>query len=211
MPGVVQIPTQAFGGPIEPRGVMSHIMSGQQATMIEWARERPWRTPVSAHFTIGRDGFIAQHAAVNQQAWHAGRTDLASPPTWRLLPRHANPNRFAIGIEHEGFSGDVWPRAQIDATIRVHRWLFAELGFLASEDTVIGHFMTAPLTRAHDPGSGWPRKRIIEALKKSEGIRLDQADYETAALNAYFGVLGHSYNVREDGRWQYIDIRRPKP
>ena len=255
MPDVERIESAAQGAAIEPRAVMSHIIQGFQSEMIRWARERPAANLKSAHFTIGRDGRIVQHVGIRRQAWHAGRLDPGRPPVWRLLPAGGNPNNFAVGIEHEGFSGEDWPEAQILAAIRVHRWLFSELGLIPSEDTVIGHFMTAPASRAHDPGPGWPRARIIEALRSagpvsdsSAGrvtepaeptepavdepptsedpstpeepatpptpppppIRLEQDDYETAAVKAFFGVEQHSYSVREDERWQFIEIRRPR-
>ncbi|MCY4616905.1 MAG: peptidoglycan recognition family protein [Chloroflexi bacterium] len=215
MPGVERIETAAVGGAIVPRGVMSHVMQGWQATMVRWARERPRATPKSAHFTIGRDGRIVQHVPIRRQAWHAGRLDPDAPPRWSLLPPGGNPNDHAVGIEHEGFSGEPWPEPQGEATIRVHRWLFAELGLAASEETVIGHFMTAPASRAADPGPTWPRDRILHALLEAPELDtaalLARADYERAALRAYLGVRAHSYGVREDERWQYIEIRRPKP
>ena len=210
MPGVEHIETAAMGGAITPRGVMSHVMQGWQATMIRWARERPRVTPRSAHFTIGRDGRIVQHVPIRRQAWHAGRLDPGAPPRWSLLPSGANPNDYAVGIEHEGFSGEPWPERQLEATIRVHRWLFAELGLVPSGETVIGHSMTAPASRAADPGPSWPRDRILDALRDAPAL-LARADYERAALRAYLGVREHSYRVREDERWQYIEIRRPKP
>ena len=215
MPGVERIETAAMGGAITPRGVMSHVMQGWQATMIRWARERPRVTPRSAHFTIGRDGRIVQHVPIRRQAWHAGRLDPGAPPRWSLLPSGANPNDYAVGIEHEGFSGEPWPERQLEATIRVHRWLFAELGLVPSGETVIGHCMTAPASRAADPGPTWPHERILDALRDAAHLDtaalLARADYERAALRAYLGVRAHSYRVREDERWQYIEIRRPKP
>lgn len=212
MPDVERVPTAAVGGEITPRGVMSHVMQGWQATMIRWARERPRVTPKSAHFTIGRDGRIVQHVPIRRQAWHAGRLDPGEPPRWSLLPPGANPNDYAIGIEHEGFSGEPWPDAQVQATIRVHRWLFAELGLVPSEETVIGHFVTAPASRAADPGPTWPRARILDALRDGDSPAvLTRADYDRAALRAFLGVREHSYRVREDERWQYIEIRRPMP
>ena len=217
MPGVERVETAAMGGAITPRGVMSHIMQGWQATMIRWARERPRLTPKSAHFTIGRDGRVVQHVPIRRQAWHAGRLDPGAPPRWTLLPRGANPNDHAVGIEHEGFSGEPWPEPQIEATIRVHRWLFAELGLEPSEETVIGHFLTAPASRAADPGPGWPRDRILAALREAEPADADEpallprAEFDRAALRAFLGVRDHSYQLREDERWQYIEIRRPRP
>lgn len=216
MPSVERVETAAVGGPIKPRGVMSHIMQGWQATMIRWARERPRLTPKSAHFTIGRDGRVVQHVPVRRRAWHAGRLDRDAPPRWSLLPPGANPNDHAVGIEHEGFSGEPWPDPQVRATIEVHRWLFAELGLAPSGDTVIGHFMTAPASRAADPGPAWPRSRILDALHEATGPDhaaplLARGDYDRAALRAYLGVRRHTYSLREDERWQYIEIRRPKP
>lgn len=213
MPGAERIETAAVGGAIAPRGVMSHVMQGWQATMIRWARERPRATPKSAHFTIGRDGRIVQHVPIRRQAWHAGRLDPDAPPRWSLLPHRANPNDYAIGIEHEGFSGEPWPEPQVQATIHVHRWLFAELGLVPSGATVIGHCMTAPASRAADPGPAWPRDRILDALRDALDVSatLTRADYERASLRAYLGVRAHSYRVREDERWQYIEIRRPNP
>ena len=100
----------------------------------------------------------------------------------------------------------------MQATIRVHRWLFAELGLVPSEETVIGHFVTAPASRAADPGPTWPRARILDALRDGDSPAvLTRADYDRAALRAFLGVREHSYRVREDERWQYIEIRRPMP
>ena len=179
--GIEHIPTAAYTAQtITPRGVLSHIMQGYQRTMIAWANERPARTRASAHFTIGRDGRTVQHVSIQHQAWHAGRLD-ASPPTWPLWRAGENPSDISIGIEHEGFSvppgygydylysaARPWPEPMVLATIRVHRWLFAELGLTPGPNTAIGHYMTAPQSRANDPGPQWPRARIIAALADQE-------------------------------------------
>lgn len=180
MPGVERIPTAAYTAkPINPLAVMSHIMQGYQSTMIRWAQERPAAVRASAHFTIGRDGRTVQHVSIREQAWHAGRLDPLGQPAWRLWSPGVNPSDISIGIEHEGFSVDPisymydylygvarpWPEPMVEASIRVHKWLFETLDLEPSEDTVIGHFMTAPLTRANDPGVAWPRARILAALQ----------------------------------------------
>jgi hypothetical protein len=218
MPGVERIETLARGGVITPIGVMSHIMQGSQATMIAWAKERPRITPVSAHFTVGRDGRVVQHVPIRNQAWHAGRLDSGRPPTWRLLPSGASPNNHAIGIEHEGFSGDPWPLPQVAATIRVHRWLFEELELPPTRDRVIGHYETAPASRPHDPGPGWPIDKILAALQPPtvkeilQGMPGRTALERTAAaeihfVNGLFDLQGHdgSYTVK-DG-WANMNIR----
>ena len=75
----------------------------------ELAEFRGVVTPIqkSAHFTIGRDGYVEQHVSLKRSAWHAGRIRR---PTWHLASElregqwPPNPNRRTIGIEHEGFS-----------------------------------------------------------------------------------------------------------
>jgi N-acetyl-anhydromuramyl-L-alanine amidase AmpD len=180
MPGVARVPTAAFGyagmprGSMRPIAAMSHVMQGYQRTMIAWARERPFATPKSAHFTIGRSGRIVQHVGIYDPSWTAGHVER---PAWPLYRPRSNPNRYLVHIEHEGFSAPPgygydyvydergpWPEALVEASIRVQRWALAELGLEASRNTVIGHFETDSVNRALDPGPAWPRERILEAL-----------------------------------------------
>jgi N-acetyl-anhydromuramyl-L-alanine amidase AmpD len=163
-------------------------MQGYQRTMDTWARQRPYRTPKSAHFTISRTGVIHQHVSAFNHSWAAGGV---CRPTWALLPANTNPNRVAINIEWEGFSIDPraysydylygegrdakgramrpWPQAQVDAAVRIHRWLFAE-GLVAGEpnvNTITGHYATDACSRLYDPGPFWVqtvRPGMIDAL-----------------------------------------------
>jgi N-acetyl-anhydromuramyl-L-alanine amidase AmpD len=187
MPGVEHQPSEAFGYSDMPRGsmraiaVMSHIMQGYQRTMIAWARERPYATPKSAHFTIGRGGRIVQHVGVYDPAWTAGHVNR---PTWPRYRPSTNPNRYLVHIEHEGFSVPPgygydyvyddrrpWPALMVDASVRVQRWVLAELAIEASQETVIGHFETDSVNRVNDPGPAWPPDEILEALTPATGPR----------------------------------------
>ena len=188
MRGIERVPTQAFGypdvapGSMRATAVMSHIMQGYQRTMLAWANERPYATPKSAHFTIGRDGRIVQHVGIFDSAWTAG---YVNRPTWPLYRPGTNPNRTLVHIEHEGFSvppgygfdhvyteGRPWPPSMVDASIEVYRWVFEQLALEPSTRTVIGHFETDSVNRAHDPGPLWPRTAIIEALSTPPGPRV---------------------------------------
>lgn len=180
MPGVERVPTVAFGyadmPPASMRAVavMSHIMQGYQRTNLAWARERPYATPKSAHFTIGRDGRIVQHVGITDPSWTAG---YVNRPTWPRYRPGTNPNRYLVHIEHEGFSVPPgygydyvyddrrpWPEAMVEASARVQLWVLAELGLEASRATVIGHFETDSVNCANDPGPAWPRGAILAAL-----------------------------------------------
>ena len=186
MDGIEHIESLAVGysdvpaGSMLPLAVMSHIMQGYQRTMIQWAQERPPATQKSAHFSIGRDGRIVQHASIFTPTWTAGRVNA---PTWALLPAGANPNKHIVGIEHEGFSEEPstyghdyiyddehpWSDAMVLATGAVHEWIFEQVPLLVpSEDTVIGHFMVDASTRSNDPGDQWPRQKIIDWLAPTQ-------------------------------------------
>ena len=231
MPGVVEAPTEAYGyadvaaGSMVPIAVMSHIMQGYQPTMVAWANERPRVTPKSAHFTVGRTGDVIQHVGIYDPAWAAGRV---ADPTWRLLPADAStadstPNKLCVHIEHEGFSvppqygydylydeTHAWPQPMVQSSIEVQRWCLGELGVDASADAVIGHFMTDGVSRADDPGSAWPRQRILAELGAAD---LPQ---ELTLLNprwpSYGQALGR-YNghrvtpLRRDARFDYYELR----
>ena len=61
--------------------------------------------------------------------------------------------------------------------------------------------MTAPLSRAHDPGTGWPRARILKALTPvGAATKPPQEEYEQGVIYAYFGVLGWKLTV-QGNRW----------
>jgi N-acetyl-anhydromuramyl-L-alanine amidase AmpD len=189
MPGVEHIPTPTYGytdvspGTMKPVAVVNHIMAGYQRTMISWAELGNGQ--VSAHFTIGRTGRIVQHVSVYDPAYHAGRLDRDGKdrpvqPTWPRYRPGSNPNKYTVGIEHEGFStvpnygydylyddAHPWPDEMIEASIDVHRWILGELGLQPNDLTVIGHNEIAPLSRAQDPGKQWPRRRLISALMAS--------------------------------------------
>ena len=187
MDGVERVPTPEFGYPdmpaysMWPKAVMSHVMQGYQSTMLLWAQDGLYQGK-SAHFTIGRDGRIVQHVSIWDPAWHAG--DVANP-TWANYIPGSNPNRSVIGIEHEGFSippgygydylysaSEPWPEAMIEATIKVHQWVFEAIrtydtSVVPGPDTIITHSMTNTVSRPQDPGDLWMstvRPRILKAF-----------------------------------------------
>jgi N-acetyl-anhydromuramyl-L-alanine amidase AmpD len=232
MSGIEHIPSTAYWAEPNPEprlGVINHVMQGFQSTMIAWAEQRPYTTPKSATFTIGRQGRIVQHVSAWDHSWAAGGV---CSPTWALLPANTNPNRVAINIEWEGFSVDPlsysydhlygegvdakgrpmrpWPKAQVDAAVRVHRWLF-ENGIVAGEpngNTITGHFATDACSRALDPGPFWletVRPVIIDALTgpvfvdpppdelPGTGLRLTKLETDVKALQSLAHTQGHEH------------------
>lgn len=187
MPDIERVPTQAYGyEDIADDGmycdaIVSHVAQGYMGGLIAMMQNpNPGK---SWHFSIGRNGRIVQHVSIADPAWHAG--DVANP-TWPLHDGR-NPNRRTVGIEHEGFSinpgygydylysqQNPWPEALIEASLKVHAWVFRRVnewtpGQMApGENTVITHSMLNTRTRAQDPGDLWlqtVRPRLIRALQ----------------------------------------------
>jgi N-acetyl-anhydromuramyl-L-alanine amidase AmpD len=159
---------------MEPIAVINHIMQGYARTMIEWATTNS--TQKSAHFIIDRDGNITQTVSIYSPAWHAGRI---AKVTWDSMPTGNNPNKYTVGIEHEGFSVDPgygydyiyedgWPDAMMEASVQVHAWILGELGLEANDQTVIGHNETDGVSRANDPGPAWSKDILLAMINGSE-------------------------------------------
>jgi AmpD protein len=104
---------------------------------------------VSAHFFIRRDGALTQFVAVQDRAWHAGRS------SWQ---GRDNCNDYGVGIELEGLEGDVFAAPQYDTLTR----LLADLAARWPISAAVGHEHIAP-GRKLDPGPGfdWPRLQAL--------------------------------------------------
>ena len=154
---------------MEPIAVINHIMQGYARTMIEWAETNSVQK--SAHFIVDREGNITQTVSIYSPAWHAGRT---AKTTWKSFPG-GNPNKYTVGIEHEGFSvdpgygydfiyEDEWPEAMMQASDKIHQWVLGELGLEANDQTVIGHNETDGVSRANDPGPAWSKDTLLNLI-----------------------------------------------
>lgn len=208
MPSVEHIPITwglpvsiaAHEGEMEPAVVVNHIMQGYLSTMVDWARTGG--SKVIVHFGIARDGRIVQFHRADTRGIHASAFDHTSPHVARRVKqRRTSPNNYSVGIEHEGCSVDPmyggkpmpagmvygpdnpWPEAMVEASIRVHRWLFATLPTLGapSRDSIIGHYETGDPNRVNDPAAAsdrsvWPRDRIIAALAARPALTAAQRE-----------------------------------
>ena len=187
MPGIERAPTAAYSAhlTLTPIGICSHIMEGRQSTMLVWAKERPPVNKVSAHFTIGRNGKVYQHVPIDRWSWCQGRLDPGHPPTWPDYRAGVNPNSQLVSIEHEGVPAQKWTAKMLAASIRVQKWVCREWGITPSLDTIIGHRVIAPVSRADDPGPHWPQQEIIDDLRKALGIKDAPAPVTPSADGAH--------------------------
>lgn len=193
MPDIDHIGTTMYGytdvppETMKPIAVINHIMQGYARTMIDWATNNSVQK--SAHFIIDREGNITQTVSIYSPAWHAGRTAKES---WKSFPG-GNPNKYTVGIEHEGFSVDPgygydyiydgsWPEAMMDASAKVHKWILGELGLEANDQTVIGHFETDAVSRANDPGPQWSREDLLSRINGGGGSSSSQPSVSSDEL-----------------------------
>ncbi len=211
MPDVDHIATTMYGysdvppETMEPVAVINHIMQGYARTMIEWARTNS--TQKSAHFIIDRDGNITQTVSIYSPAWHAGRT--AKTP-WDSFPG-GNPNKYTVGIEHEGFSVDPgygydfiyedgWPDPMMEASVQVHKWILGELGLEATDQTVIGHNETDGVSRANDPGPAWSKDLLLGMINGSEPLEaVASTEERLAAVEARLSHIEEAMDVLASG------------
>ncbi|MCH2526830.1 MAG: N-acetylmuramoyl-L-alanine amidase [Dehalococcoidia bacterium] len=193
MPDIDHIGTTMYGytdvppETMKPIAVINHIMQGYARTMIDWATNNSVQK--SAHFIIDREGNITQTVSIYSPAWHAGRTAKES---WKSFPG-GNPNKYTVGIEHEGFSVDPgygydyiydgsWPEAMMDASAKVHKWILGELSLDANDQTVIGHFETDAVSRANDPGPQWSREDLLSRINGGGGSSSSQPSVSSDEL-----------------------------
>jgi N-acetylmuramoyl-L-alanine amidase len=116
---------------------------------------------VSAHYSVGKDGRIAQHVRDENRSWHAGKSE------WKDKP---NVNNYALGIELVNLNDgqDPYPEEQHQANVKLCTYLCRKHN--VKPEDIMGHLdIAVPKGRKTDP-----RGYDLERLRREV----------TAALNA---------------------------
>ena len=138
-----------FKGQNRPEAVVLHVQQGYARTARQWALSGHYGA--SWHFTVAKDGSVMQHLDFRDGGYHAGIPATAPDPTWPLWKGHGrNVNTYTIGVEHEGFSGEVFPAAQAAASRELCRWLAAELGVPYDRERFPSHADIDLINRPND-------------------------------------------------------------
>lgn len=94
--------------------------------------------------TVAKDGAIYQHYPLTAVTWHAGGLEA---------------NRRFVGIEHEGRVGEPLTDWQYEATLRLHIWLWPQMG-LGEPERQVNLWEHREMTRFGSPATACPSGRI---------------------------------------------------
>ncbi len=148
----------------KPIAIVDHITAGAYPGCLSWMQNPAAKA--SAHYLVTRSGLIIQMVQDSNTSWHAGGVNK---PSWSLYDG-TNPNRYTLGIEHEGYSnqgGDgTLTEAQYQATLWLHQQLISEWQIPIDEDHIIGHYRIDSVNRPNCPGHKFPWNRLFSDLRK---------------------------------------------
>lgn len=183
---IVQKPSPNFWtgrAGFKPEVIVIHIMDGTLAGTDSWFGSTA--SQVSAHYGIGTAGEVHQYVDEENTAWHAGRV---SDPSFSLYKPGVNPNRYTIGIEHEGNAYTVWSDAMKEASAELIRDICTRRNIPIDREHIIGHYQVfsgKPNCPAYNksiidelitlatPPSTTPPSQVEEGIRKiEEGLKL---------------------------------------
>ena len=139
--------------------IVNHITAGNFPGCLVWMQNPNTPDKGSAHYLITRTGRILQMVLDENTSNHAG---AAKKPNWPLY-KGTNPNRYTIGIEHEGFDGTLTD-IQYQATLWLHRHLIDKWNIVPGYDTIIGHYRIDSVNRPNCPGPKFPWEQLFSDL-----------------------------------------------
>jgi len=134
----VKSPNFSVGrGGLKPEAIVIHIMEGTLAGTDAWFKNTA--SQVSAHYGIGKNGEIHQYVKESDAAWHAGRKSANAPFHLVQERPRVNPNKYTIGIEHEGRADDEWSSEMYAASAALITDICNRWGIQVDKKFIVGH------------------------------------------------------------------------
>jgi N-acetyl-anhydromuramyl-L-alanine amidase AmpD len=176
----------------KPEAIVVHIAEGYLEGAYSW-----FNNPVSqasSHYMIGKNGDIWQFVANENTAWHAG---VVLNPSWNLLKPGVNPNFYTFGIEHEGFTGELWTIPMVEASAELIGTLCREYQIPLDRNHIIGHYQINSVNRSNCPGTGINIDNLINlALKYYEDpAMIKELQSQITKLQSEISELKKEINV----------------
>jgi len=139
--------------------IINHITAGKYPGCLSWMQNPA--SKASCHYLILKDGRILQLVKDEDTAWHAG---AVNKPSWKYYDG-TNPNRYTLGIEHEGYPEEGLTEKQYQSTLWLHQQLVEKWGIPVDSDHIIGHYRIDSVNRSNCPGPKFPWSRLFSDLK----------------------------------------------
>ena len=139
--------------------------TGMKNELLALSRLTDYKSKVSAHYFIRKNGKILNLVPDLYEAWHAGKSK------WKNIK---SLNTYSIGIEiqnsgHEN-SYEKFSNKQINSIKKLLRFLMVRYGI--NRKNILGHSDIAP-NRKKDPGEKFPWKELAK-LKLAYWHKLDE-------------------------------------
>jgi len=131
----------------KPEAFVIHIQQGTQAGTASWFQSPI--SQVSSHVAIAKDGSVDNFVDEKDTAYHAGRVNA---PIWAGFKAGVNPNAYTIGIECEGFRGDLWTEPQMVAVCNYVKLKAGEFGIALTRRNIVSH---NEITADKENMTGW--------------------------------------------------------
>jgi N-acetylmuramoyl-L-alanine amidase len=191
-----------------PIGICDHISAGSMSSMRSWFTS-PDNEVSSAHYGVSKSGEIDQYVDLRRMAWTQGITaDRLGDVMAQIVKDYCagcfvNPNKFLVGIEHEGTDGQL-TEAQLEASIWLHGHIRDEIASIWGEDyyfplnsyTVVGHFQIDPKRKPLCPGPYFPWQALYTSLWEMDNMAKDnEQDVRIGQLEGK--VAGMEQTVRQ--------------
>lgn len=133
--------------------IVVHTTEGSYDSALGWFQDPA--SGVSAHYTVGADGAVAQSVSERNIAHHAGN--------WRY-------NRTSVGIEHEGYVADPYSytNRMYRSSARIGARVVNKYGIPINRRHIIGHEEVPGATHT-DPGPYWNWDRYLGYMQRYSG------------------------------------------
>lgn len=119
------------------QAVVIHIFAGSLDGTTDWLQRR--KSQVSYHYGIGVRGNVRSFVRPQDRAWHAG--SVSEGATFQLRTRYpaVNPNKYTIGIGHEGHGILPWTQEMWDASVSLTRSVCDVFNIPKDRDHILLH------------------------------------------------------------------------
>lgn len=134
-----------------PDVVVLHIMQGTLSGTDSWFQNP--NAGGSAHYGIGKNGAVHQYADEAHATW---ANNPPQSPSAQIVKQRSNVNAnfYTIAIEHEGYTGQEWPRKMFDMSARLTADICRRWNIPVNRDHIIGHYEISSTSRPNCPGTG---------------------------------------------------------